>query len=536
MALKRFLTIVFACRLCLGVAGADANMADRVLRLGVNVGNMANMDPHFAAGAQDRTLADMVFNGLLRYQPGNAPAIEPDLAVSIPEFEMINGRQVWTVTLRRGVMFQPGPKTPSYELTSADVVYSLQKAADPNASVYSGEYAGMAFETVDAHTVRITPARPLSAVMFLPKFTNYGGGFIVSKRAIEAMGADGFQKHPVGTGPFAFERYDPDGKVILSAYRKYFRGRPLLAGVEIHFAPDDEKRAKALISGELDVVIASGKKDWVNKVSNEKGIVVDPHGVGEITTIYLNTHMKPLDDIRVRRAIAYGLDKDELMTAMDPTFIGGPAFSPVPADLLPGGLSKKMATDLGLTFKRNVEMAKRLLTEAGYPEGFTLSMVSSEKRIFTRYYEVLKKNLAQIGITCHIEALPHSEWHKRIRKDPQPIVVYAAWRPNADVYLTRFFHSNAIVATGATPDTNFSFYDKVDNLIEAARTEVDPEKQIRLWIQAQIRILNDVAAYPVMTTNQCYLRKSTVDYGHSLVATMALYPQFTENTRFVKVR
>jgi peptide/nickel transport system substrate-binding protein len=89
--------------------------------------------------------------------------------------------------------------------------------------------------------------------------------------------------------------------------------------------------------------------------------------------------------------------------------------------------------------------------------------------------------------------------------------------------------------TGAKPDTNFSHYDGVDRLIEAARVEIDPEKQINLWVQAQIRILADMAAYPVMTTMQCYLRNKTVDYGHPLVSTMALYPQFTENTRFVPV-
>jgi peptide/nickel transport system substrate-binding protein len=106
-----------------------------------------------------------------------------------------------------------------------------------------------------------------------------------------------------------------------------------------------------------------------------------------------------------------------------------------------------------------------------------------------------------------------------------------AWRPNADAYLSRFFHSDAIILTGARPDTNFSSYDKVDRLIEAARLEIDPERQIQLWVQAQIRILDDMAAFPIMYSKQCYARRTIVDYGHSLVSTMALYPQFTENTR-----
>ena len=79
----------------------------KILRFGIHVSEMGNLDPHFAAGSQDRALADMVFNGLLRYEPGNAPAIEPDLAETIPGFEMIGGRQVWTVKLRKWVLFHP---------------------------------------------------------------------------------------------------------------------------------------------------------------------------------------------------------------------------------------------------------------------------------------------------------------------------------------------------------------------------------------------------------------------------------------------
>ncbi|MFH1982229.1 MAG: ABC transporter substrate-binding protein [Pseudomonadota bacterium] len=534
MKMKTLCTILSAGLFFAGTA--NAGPVDRVLRFGVNVSKMGNLDPHLAAGSQDRALADMVFNGLLRYQPGNAPTIEPDLAASIPEFEMIDGRQVWTFSLRKGVLFHPGPLTAPYELTAEDVVYSLRKSAEKTTSAYAGEYAGMTFETVDAYTLRITPERPLSAVLFLAKFTNYGGGFIVSKRAVETMGLAAFQKHPVGTGPFRFKRYEMKEKVVLASHREYFRGRPLLDGVEIHFAPDGKKRAEDLLSGKLDVVIASGDTGWINMMAGKKGISIDPHGVGEITTIYFNTTIKPLDDVRVRRAIAYALTKEDFISDMDATFVGGAAYSPVPANLLPGGLTREEAEHLGLAYDTDLKKARRLLAETGYPEGFSLSMVSSEKRLYRRYYETLSNNLARIGITFVIDILPHGEMHKRIRTDPQPIVIYGAWRPNADVYLTRFFHSDSIVVTGANPDTNFSHYDKVDKLIEAARIEIDPIKQVNLWIQAQIRILDDMAAYPVMTTNQCYLRKKNVDYGHPLVSTMALYPQFTEKTRFVQNR
>ena len=115
-----------------------------------------------------------------------------------------------------------------------------------------------------------------------------------------------------------------------------------------------------------------------------------------------------------------------------------------------------------------------------------------------------------------------------------PIVVYNAWRPNADVFLTRFFHSDSIVVTGAKPDTNFSHYDKIDDLIEAARLETDPGRQIELWKQAQIKILADMAAYPLHYYNMVHARRNYIEYGHEVVSTMALYPQITEKTRIVK--
>ena len=209
----------------------------------------------------------------------------------------------------------------------------------------------------------------------------------------------------------------------------------------------------------------------------------------------------------------------------------GAVFSPVPAPFLPGGLTRKEAEDLGLDYATDLPKARQLLAEAGYPDGFALELVTSEKRLYRNYYQVLQDQLARIGVDCHVAVKPHGEMHKLIRNDPQPIVIYVAWRPNADVYLSRFFHSDSIIVTGRRPDTNFACYDRIDNLIEAARLEIDPEKQVNLWKQAQIRILAEMAAYPIMYTNQCYARRVDVDYGHILTSTMALYPQFTEQTR-----
>ena len=538
MKAKMFLLVVFLCVFMLGGWVESTQAAENVLRLGLHVSDIGRLDPHRAAGSQDRAVADMIFNGLLRYVPGNAPKIEAGLAQSIPKPEIGAGKQIWTFKLRKGVMFHAGPGTRAYELTAEDVVYSFQKAADPARSAFAGGYIGMAFEKVDDYTVRITLTQPLSAILFLPKLCDYGGGFIVSKKAIETMGYEAFKAHPVGTGPFRFESYTPGKKVHLKANKAYFRGRPLLEGVEIHFILDFKGRANGLRRGELDVIVGPGRsseRTLIEKIKQERDIVSDVHGVGEVGVIHLNTTVQPLNDVRVRRAICYALDRTAFFGVASKRLLA-PVYSPVPAQLLPGGLKKEEVAGYGLDYDFNIKKARQLLAEAGYPDGFAFEVVTSKKRIYRMSYEVMRDQLARIGIDCKIKVVPHGTMHKLIRQGINPITIYYAWRPNADVYLTQFFHSDSIVLTGAKPVTNFSHYDKIDKLIEAARLEIHPQHQINLWQQAQIRILHDAVAYPLFSARQLFTRSSNVDYGHKLISTMALYPQITEKTRFINAQ
>ncbi len=526
--------------ICLGISFAVPQPSARegpgpseerpVLRYGAHVSRIGTLDPHRASASSDRAIADMLFNGLLRYRPGQAPAIEPDLALKMPDMQILNGRQVWTFKLKKGVMFHPGPGIAPYPLTADDVVFSFKKAADPAFSAYAGEYAGMTFEKVDRDTVRIVLEKPLSSILFLPKVADYAGGFIISKRAVEARGYACFKNRPVGTGPFMFQRHIPGKKVLLRANDAYFRGRPRLAGVEIRLIPRIEKREAALKAGRLDVMTGSGNPAWLKRMRKDPEVVVDLHGVGEVMTVHLNTSKKPLDDIRVRKAILYAIDREEFIQKASPLMVKK-VFSPVPAQAMPGGIREAEAKKLGLDYPVDIARAKRLLAEAGLPRGFSLKAIASEKRIYRFVYDLLSKQLARIGVRCRVETVPHAQMHRRIRADEADIVIYDAWRPNADVYLTRFFHSDSIVVSGRTPDTNFSHYTRADALIEAARAEIDPQRQVRLWVHAQIQILSDAAAYPLFYGIQCQLRRPEVDYGHPIRASMALYPQFTERTR-----
>ena len=127
---------------------------EQVLTIAFDAGDLQTLDPHRAASTVDRATVDMIFNGLVRYPPGNQVNVEPDLAAS---WKVSPDKKVWTFSLRKGVFFHPYPGKPNgYELTSEDVVYSFKRAADTKRSSYAGEYGGMTFEAVDPYTVRIT--------------------------------------------------------------------------------------------------------------------------------------------------------------------------------------------------------------------------------------------------------------------------------------------------------------------------------------------------------------------------------------------
>jgi peptide/nickel transport system substrate-binding protein len=536
MIRRRYLAAVLALAMLFsgtmtGLFGqAPAQAQDRpTLRFGVNAADLASLDPHFASGTQDRTVVDMIFNGLVRYVPGNSAEMEADLATEIPTPEMVDGKQVWTFTLREGVMCHQTAESEAYELTADDVVYSLQKSADADRSGFAGEYAGMTVEKVDDSTVAITMDSPLSETLFLPKVANYAGGFIVCSQAVEAMGDEAFKTHPVGTGPFMFESYTPQNSVVLAANDDYFRGAPKLAGVEVRYMADPSSRELGLQAGELDLAAGINEAQWVERINAEGNLTADVFGVAEAVWVNLNVTQEPLDDPLVREAIALAINRDE-HAALRGAPVSENIYSVVPAPLMPGGLTREEAEEAGVLYEQDLERARELLAEAGHADGFSIDLVTSEMTDYSANYEVLQAELAEIGITLNLTVVDHATMHEQIREDVNPIVIYVAFRPNADVYLNSFFHSNSIVVEGESPVTNFSHYSGVDDLIEQARAETDPEAQAELWQQANVQILQDFAAYPIYMQNLVYARTPAVDYGHELNSSLALYPQITELT------
>jgi peptide/nickel transport system substrate-binding protein len=535
MTRRRFLGTAVAA----GIGGAALTLplpgplraaaADSVLRWGQSEGDLGTADPHYAAASQDRVLVDMIFNGLLRFKPGDGAVFEPDLALDFPKPIVIAGKQVWTFKLRKGVMWHPSDKVPSYELTSEDVVYSLGKSADRARSAYSALYTGMSFHAPDPTTVSIVLDTAVSPNLFYPLVTNYAGGFIMSKRAVEAYGLDGVKTHPVGTGPFILRRYSPKEKIDLAPNPAYFRGRPKLDGIDYRYMADGFSRELGLRGGQLDGIGGTQDEAWVDKMQAVPKILVDIFGVGESTVIYFNQTVRPLNLKPVRQAIAYALNRDEFLALIGKK-VGQKIYAPL-APFTIGALTEQEVTSKGLDYKTSIEKAKGLLAEAGMPGGFSVDLVTSELGIYKIHYESMQAQLSKVGITIRLRLVDHPSYHALIRKDANPIVIYVAFRPTADIYLRSFYHSASTVVSGTRPDTNFAHYAGVDDTVDRARVETSGARQIELWKEAQTRILQDMAAYPVSYANQVYARSTGLDYGHALKSVLALYPGIDETTQ-----
>jgi peptide/nickel transport system substrate-binding protein len=542
--MRYLMSTLFVVALCLAVASCTPGLGESttstqipphtggLLRVGQAAADIGTADPHYASGTQDRALVDMVYNGLLRYKPGDATLFEPDLATGLPQPTTAgDGRQTWTFNLRRRVMCHPTDGVAAYELTSDDVLYSLRKAASKDTSAYASDYEGMHFTASDPYTVSVTLDAPMSAALFFPRFANYAGGYIVCKQGAEKLGLAALKTHPVGTGPFLFKSYSPKEKIDLVANDAYFRGRPQLDGIEYRYMADLSSRELGLRSGQLDLIFGLQDGKWVDQMTSAQNVRVDVFGVGEVVSVYFNLSKPPFDQLAVRQAVISALDRDEFVQLYGSN-VAQKVASPVPTAFMTGGLTEQDAGALNLQMAFDLAASQRLLQQAGLANGLTFSVVSSQLEQYRLIYESMQAQLARAGVTMNLNVVDHATMHDQIRKDVNPLVVYVAFRPTADAYLTQFFHSDSIVVTGKNPNTNFSHYQAVDAEIEDARSEPNAARQEALWKDAQIRILRDAAAYPIMYAHQVYARSSRLEYGHDLRSQVQLYPGIDEKTHF----
>jgi peptide/nickel transport system substrate-binding protein len=502
--------------LAVGPLSGQAWAQKKVLNYGMATKDVGRLDPHMTATTPDKALLQMIFSGLVRFKPGtiSPELIEPDLAEKWTA--SADGKE-WTFNLRKGVKCHDGN-----EFTSADVIYSLKRAADAKTSQFASDYKDFdKVEAPDASTVKITLKNPIPSLLGM--VANLHGGNMVCMKAAEAAG-ENFKLKPVGTGPFMFKEYKPQQSVTLVANPDYFRGRPKLDTIEYKFIESDASRDLAFAAGELDLVYGKQDETWVERTKKVKGAVVAVMEPAELSTIYLNTKHEILKDIRVRKAIAHAIDR-KAMVALKGASTAREAKSIVPIGYL------GYADDAPI-LPYDPEKSKALLKEAGYPNGFTLKVIHTNLSGMLPTMQAWQAMLKKVGINLEIDVVEHATFHAQIRKDLSPIVHYAAARfPVADIYLTQFFHSRSIVNT-PTAVTNFTHCDQADAEIDAARIEPDPAKAKALWRTAQFKLMENVCAVPSHEQLQVFGYKDNFVLGYDLKGSLSLGPMITEQSHF----
>lgn len=501
------------CFSLLSIGGVSSAQAGGVLRVGINVTDMAGLDPHRATQINDIIPSAWVFGGLLRFAPGNVTRYEPDLA---ERWSVSDDGLVWTFNLRRGVQFHRG----FGEVTAEDVVYSFTRVADPARSSYAGDYTVFAsVQAVDPYTVRITLKQPAPNMLVL--VSNYHGGLIVSKKADTQLGAD-FRNKPVGFGPFEMGEHQPQSRVVFKAFDRYYRGRPKLDGIEYRFIPSDANRELAFANGELDIFYGRREQRWVERMKQRPKTTVDVFPYGDFRFLSLNRRIKPLDDLRVRQAIAHSIDPSQLVAFVgkDVSLIGRSVVPPGYAGELPGSAN----------YPYDPKKARALLAEAGYPNGLTLNVVATNFPPLLSVMEILQNQLKQSGINMAMNVVDHPTFHAQIRKDLSSLVIYGVGRPPIGVsWLGEFFHSEAEIGAKGQK-ANFSHCAAGDADIDAARREKDADKQLAFVRAAQEKIGRDVCAIPLFDLLQVWVRRPEVDYGYKLENSLFFSPAITELT------
>lgn len=364
----------------------------------------------------------------------------------------------WTFSLREGVTFHDGQP-----LTAADVAYTFEHILDP--ATESPAVATLALiegiETPDEQTVLFQLAQGHADFPLLLSSRLTG---IVPADSAATIGESG-----IGTGPFKLETLDVEGTTVLTANDDYWGGTPGVAGVELPALPDSEARVLALQSGQVDLVLDVTMAQTELFAGNDDYTVLR-YPSGTWSALVMRTDMAPFDDVRVRQAMRLVADRQAIIDLV----LGGAGTVTCDTPVAPSDVYRWEGD-----CSQDIEGAKALLAEAGYPDGIDVTLYtsdSSQEQI--PMSEVYQQQAAAAGINVTLEIAPSdSFWSDVWRVEP---LVTTFWheRP-ADEILNLNWRSTAAWNESYYQDTEF------DQLLDEARTALDFESRRDLYLVAQ---------------------------------------------------
>ncbi len=452
-----------------------------------SIGDASNLIPILATDSASHEIAGLVYNGLLKYDKNLN--LVGDLAKS---FEISKDNLKIIFHLRKNVKWQDG-----YPFTADDVVFTYNLIMDPKTpTAYRSDYDYVkSVKKIDNYTVEVVYKRPFApalsswSVSILPKHLLAGKNILNSP----------LRTHPIGTGPFKFKKWEIGQKIELSANDTYFDGRPYLDGYIYRVIPDSATMFLELKAGKVDLMGLTPiqyKRQTDTKFFKEN---YRKFCYPTFVYTYLGFNLKnPLfKDKRVRQAIAYAINKDEIINVVL-LGLGVKATGPYRPDMWYYNPNVKK-------YPYNSEKAKQLLAEAGWKDsdGDGILDKNGKKFQFTimtnqgnsnraKTAQIIQKRLGEIGISVKIRIIEWASFINEFIDKKRFEAVILGWSTGIDPDQYDIWHSSK---TGAKELNFISFKNKeVDKLLELGRSTFDREKRKKYYFKFQ-EILADEQPY-----------------------------------------
>jgi peptide/nickel transport system substrate-binding protein len=435
--------------------------------------NQGTLDPHFAATNQEMLIIRNVYNGLLKYKP-DTTELSGDLATS---WDMTQDGLTYTFKLRQDVEWQKG----FGHFTANDVKASFDRLRAPDTkSPFAGAISMLKdVQVVDDYTVKFNLNEPYAA--FPQLLTDYRVGPIINMKAVQQYGQD-FAWNPIGTGPYQFESGTPKQEAVVVANPTYFGQQPPIKKIITRTIPDQNAQVVGLENGQYDMLLAAPDDPAVVDRLVKEGYTLNKFSRNLPEVLLMNITVPPFDNLKFRQAVAYAVDRQQLIDLAWPDF-GTPWYSPVPDGFV------GTTTDVP-HFDHDIAKAKQALSDAGFPNGVdvTLNVYDTQKLAS----DVLVEQLKQVGIRATEEVLDQPTFIGRVVQNQGiNFSLHCCQRqPDADIILSDMFSPKfrgAIYISHADLETDLA----------AARRELDPAKRQQMYVDLQKKIINDVDMIPI---------------------------------------
>jgi peptide/nickel transport system substrate-binding protein len=451
------------------------------LRIGIST-SLNSLDPMLTTTGDEYIYDNILFNGLTRMREDMSVA--PDLAES---WSYSDDLKKWTFRLRRGVKFHNGQI-----MVAEDVVAFFHRLLDPKNSAP----ARSQYDMISAISA------PDDATVVFDLSVPYGGfADILTDRQVKISprnGADQMKTQPIGTGPFKFVSYTPGDRLIVARNPDYYEpGLPKLDGVELRIIPEMSVKIAALQAGDIDVVWDL-PLEQVKPLSSQPGLRVESVATSSWDAAIMNNKLPPFNDVNVRKAFHLAVDKKDVVEL---TLFGQgvETISPIPPT------HPFYAKDI-VTKPADPAAARRMLTEAGYPNGIKLTIIVPVGRPLRERLGVTLQQLAKpAGFDLQVQRVPYSSYTAEVSGKVPLYVDGFFGRPTVDTSTFPFLH------TGASWNEQLWHYSNpdVDKALEAGRLSGDAAVQKASYIAMQEALAATPASFFAYAVNfACAYRQS----------------------------